>query len=128
VDNGHEGCEVNAPGGGGLGGLLLPNPIPGAGDEDGEVDHTLTVEFPLVLDRPIRFGAVLAGATGAMDVSSLGAGVDADILGLELPAGVDVDSEAFALGKYHVPEPADAAAAAFVALGVLRSRAARPRS
>jgi hypothetical protein len=104
----------------------FPGTFPDFDEEDGDVDVTVTVEFPLILDSPIRFGAALVANTATMSFSSLEFGVEATVESLEVPAGVEVDSEANALSNYHVPEPGAAAgAAAVVALAVLRRRAVR---
>jgi hypothetical protein len=122
LENGSGGCEVLGPfpvGG-------LPNPFPDWGQEDGTVDTTVTLEFPLILDTPIRFGGALAGATGAFDSSSLVFGVEATVAALEVPAGVSVDSISNSEGAYNVPEPGDVAGAVGVlALAALRRRARR---
>jgi hypothetical protein len=104
----------------------LPVFFPDADDEDGQVDTTVTLEFPLVLDSPVRFGAILTGETAELNGSSLQSGIEAEILGLEVPFGVTVDSATNSEGSYNVPEPGGVAGAIAVgALAALRRRAAR---
>jgi hypothetical protein len=119
LSNQDEGCKVfsSFPSGG------FPGQFPDYDQEDGEVDATVTVEFPLILDAPIRFGAALAADTAELDSSTLLSGVEATVEALEVPAGVSVDSISNAEGAYNVPEPGDVAGAAGVlALVALRRR------
>jgi len=108
-------CEPLLPYG--PGGASFPGLFPDFNQEDGDVDVTTSVELPLILDSPLRFGAGLSGGTAALDFSTLESGVTAVVESLEVPAGVQVSSAAGALAAYHVnaPEPAAGTSAATAA-------------
>jgi hypothetical protein len=118
-------CEASPPWN--TPGSLPLTPFPDFGDADGEAAVTTSVELPLILDRPLRLGARLAGGTGALSFSTLEAGVTAVVESLEVPAGVEVDSAAGALAAYHVtvPEPVAGAGAAGALLALLGLRSGR---
>jgi MYXO-CTERM domain-containing protein len=106
------------------GGHIFVLPFPDFDDEDGSVDTTVTVEFPLILDSPVRFGSSLSARTGRMNGSTLNFGVEATVEALEVPFGVTVDSATNSEGAYNVPEPEGVAGAIAVgALAALRRRA-----
>jgi hypothetical protein len=117
-------CELVSPVGGGFG---FPGSFPDYDEQDGDVDHFVTVELPLILDRPVRFGAALAGATAGFDFSALVSGVEAAVTELDVPAGVAVDSAANALSAYNLPEPGPGAAGAASALALAALRRRRRR-
>lgn len=120
VENQSGHCQVASPfeGGG------FPFSFPDFDDEDGQVDTTVMVEFPLLLDTPIRFGASIFAHTASFDATSLG--VEATVESLEVPFGVTLDSATNSEGAYNVqvPEPGGVGGAVGIgALAALRRRA-----
>lgn len=106
---------------------LPPAAFPDLGEEDGEIDLTVSVEVPLILDQPIRLGGALGAYAGGFDHSSFDApGVSVTVENLVVPVGVTVDSSANAESAYHiVPEPG--IAPGVLAAGVVLAVLSRPR-